>query len=276
MIINQWSPNYNVYPLQVDRSCVSESEFPDFKTGYLRARFTMFSGQANLDSWIPPSRSETKTPIRIIANIIRAIDLPSGDDNGLSDPFVEVEHYGNSKITSICPKTLDPVWNQRVILDSFSIGSSLMPLLINVFDSDSDDPKKEKYEFLGKKVVPLPSELSNETSINVIPKPEWHQLEYSEKLKLGKIMISLQILPMTIKPENLLPLAFNKVKYHLKFKLLGLRNFAGSGIFPIKKPYVKINMAACKGELAASSVLDMMTANSKSGNADANFSEVIK
>lgn len=276
LVFNQLSDDYNVYPFKVDRSCVSEDDFPDYHAGFLRARLTVFSGYLKIDHWIPPSNSDQKTPIRIIANLIRAIDLPSGDDNGLSDPFVELEHYGNTKFSTVCNKTLDPIWNQRIVLDSYSIQDKIMPLIINVYDSDSDDPLKQKYEFLGRKILDVPVVFCTDENKNVVPKPEWYQLENSEKLKMGKIFISLQLFPQTVNPESLFPLAFNKMTYFLKFKLLGLRNYVSAGIFPIKRPYIKINLSACKGEEAASNNLNMLTSNSKSGNSDANFSEIIK
>lgn len=275
-IHNNWSPDYKIHPLKVDRSCVSENDFPDYHAGYLRARFTMFSGSPRLEKWLPPSKSDAKKPLRIIVNLIRGIDLPSGDDDGLSDPFVEVEHYGNTKISTVCNKTLDPVWNQRLILDSYCIEDRIMPLVTNVFDSDSDDPRKQKFEFLGRAVIPLPETLTSEDKVNVVPKLDWYQLENSANLKMGKIMLSIQVMPTTFRIERLLPMAYNKSKYLMKFKLLGLRKYSSSGIFPIKKPYIKINLSACKGESATSSELDLLTANSKSGNSEANFSEIIK
>lgn len=275
-IFNQWSNEYKTYSLKVDRSCVAEEDFQDYRAGYLRARFTMFTGQGNINEWIPPSKSDAKTQVGILVNLIRAIDLPSGDENGLSDPFVEMEHYSRARMSTVCPKTLDPIWNQRILLDTYCINDQIMPLLLTVFDSDSDDPKKLQYEFLGRKIIQVPSVICSEGNINVVPKLEWHELEYSETLQIGKILLSIQLVPITVSPERIIPLAYNRTGYRMKFRLLGLRKYSSSGIFPIKKPYIKINLAACRGELASSSSLDMLTANSKSGNSEANFSEVIK
>lgn len=275
-ILNPTEGNdYSVREMQVDRSYVKEDRFPDYHAGFLRSRIGIFATSPIPSSWSPPPSNPAKTPIRIIANLIRAIDLPSGDEDGFSDPFVEFEHYGTSKISSILTKTLDPMWNERIVIDSYAIEDSLLPLVVNVFDSDSEEPLK-KCDFLGRTYIKLPETATNQDKANVIPNPEWHELSLSSKIKFGKIMLSFQIVTGDLNPQSLIPLTYELTNYYLKFKLFGLRDFQSSGLFTIKKPYIKLNVKTLRADPtdSVSTNLDVVTATSKSGNSNANFSEI--
>lgn len=261
--------------MTVDRSYVSENDFADYMAGFIRVRIGLFGGRevySGTALWGDPACVPQTTKVNLAVNLIRAIDLPSGDDDGLSDPFVEFEHFGTSMITPACIKSLDPMWNQRFIMSSYVIENNLLPLIVNVFDSDSDDMKK--FDFLGRALIKLPDFITKSEDVNVIPKPEWHELYLSSKIKIGKIMLSVQVLQQDWNMK-IMPLAFDMKQYRLKFKLLGLRNFQSSGMLPIKKPYIKMNMSALRVKSSTGTHFDFLTANSMTGNSNANFGDII-
>ena len=265
--------DYAIYPLLIDRSI--DSKMLDHEAGYIRCRYGIFSNGIPVD-WIEPNSNPTASKVSIVANIMRGIELPSADDDGMADPFVELDHAGNKQITNVCDNTLDPSWNQRIVLDSFVFDGAVLPIIVTVHDADSDDPQSNS-EFMGKVVVPMNSSLLGMEMVNIVPPAQWYNLEYSSKIKMGKLLMSFQLFPYNPNLKQLIaPLASRKNKYCLKMQLLGLRNFESHSIFPIKKPYLRINLAALKGEKSDGTDLDYVTANSKKGNSSCNFSEIIK
>lgn len=276
-LVDNKIPDYEIREMIVDRSYVSENDFADHMAGFIRCRLGLFSGMeafSGPETWRDPAIVSQKSPVYLMINLIRAIDLPSGDQDGLSDPFVEFEHFGASSISTVCTKSLDPTWNQRIMFSTTIIEDQLLPLIVNVYDSDSDDMKK--YDFLGRALVKLPERISPKEELNILPKPEWHDLQLTTKIKLGKIMFSLQLfVPDMMMMSMLMPLAYDQQKYRLKFKLLGIRNFQSSTLLPIKKPYIKLNMSVLRMHSTTATNLDFLTAESRTGNSNANFGEVI-
>jgi len=266
--------SYSVYSLQIDRSCVSMDQLGDHEAGYIRLRARVFRGSIPQD-YLPPVVPRA-TPVLILANLIRAVDLPSGDDSGLADPYAQMDHHGSRSISGVCRNTLDPVWNQRIGVEGYILDDTLPPLVLSMYDADDDDPRA-KFEFLGKALVDLPKDVLTADKVNSIPKPQWIDLETSATLKMGRVLISFQIFPLTPDPRaSMLALAFDLQPYRLKLRLLGLRNLQSRGLFPIKKPYIRLNLSGLRTLSSSGTTLDMLTANSKKGNSSANISEIVK
>eukprot|EP00727_Mastigamoeba_balamuthi_P012957 m51a1_g8284 putative pleckstrin domain-containing protein (123) ;mRNA; f:104088-104730 len=80
-----------------------------------------------------------------LVEIVNGRKLPSADVNGLSDPFVIVK-WGNDKSfrTTTQHKTLNPDWNERVLVTSSAIE-------LEVWDQDT----LSSNDFLGKARVAL-------------------------------------------------------------------------------------------------------------------------
>lgn len=49
--------------------------------------------------------------------VMEARDLPAGDKNGFSDPYVILKWKEHKFKTRVIPKTLDPVWNETIELN---------------------------------------------------------------------------------------------------------------------------------------------------------------
>lgn len=224
-------------------------------------------------------------PIMVAVNVFQAKGLPAGDDDGSGDPVVQVYHYGTRQRSSIFLKTLNPVWNERVILATYAIGSFIPPVIINVHDydpkSDSKDPKDMKegtYEFLGNTCIFI-GRKNRVNSLSQIPEPEWYDLKYSKDSIMGRISLSVTIsLPEGQYFRSHVSKMKEDLEKHLvKIRILGLRNLQSSGLIPITKPYIKINttsliLRAGSNETVPYSVLETIP---KQGGSDPNIGEIM-
>ena len=176
--------------------------------------------------------------ISIVIYLFQAKRLAAKDAEGSSDAYIEAYHYGNKARSSICFKTLNPIWNERIILESYIVGSFLAPLILNVYDYDDDGSS----DYLGSTSIILgPDHL--ERDINKVPKAHWYNVRYSKDLVLGKISASFSILDHLAPDEEsrhgeVMALKNDKEDYLLKIKMLGLRNLKGIGGKDVKKPYL--------------------------------------
>lgn len=187
----------------------------------------------------PPLRS-----VVIIINIIQAKSLPSADEDGTADPFIVISHYGNNAKSSIINDTLNPIWNERVFLKSQVVGGFFSPVVINAYDHDESGPA----EFLGSTSLFL-DETDLVEEVGFIPKPGWLDLKYTKKIVIGKIKISASVVDVKNTafiqegiPKKPLKIFQKLEEFHLKLKVLGLRNLKTNGMSSIKKPYVKIEI----------------------------------
>ena len=267
---------YSIYPFIIDRSL--ESDLRDHEAGYLRCRLGIFKQQTP-QTWQPPNPNPAVSKICIVANLFRAINLPSADDDGLSDPYLEFYHHGSRFNSDVCQKVLDPTWNDRVVIESYLYDGNLMPLVVKVFDLDERSGDRAKSDFLGFFFVDdLPSDLTPLDAANTIPKPKWYDICHSHKLKMGRVLLSFQLLEFS--PDlssKLADIELEKTAYKVKIKLLGLRDLESSGVIPVKKPYLKMNISPLKGDGHVPTDYDIITANSKAGSSvkNANIAEVI-
>jgi Ca2+-dependent lipid-binding protein len=88
-------------------------------------------------------------PVVIALNVFQAKELPSGDDDGSGDPVVVAYHYGTLARSTIFKNTLNPIWNERILIPTYIIGNFIPPLIVNVHDYDKKLVGKDEYEFLG-------------------------------------------------------------------------------------------------------------------------------
>lgn len=264
-------PQYKVYPLMIDRS--TNDKLLDYQAGYIRLRVGMFDSQNPIPSdWKKPTGKPEGTPIIVIANLFRGYELASSDEDGLSDAFVEFDHHGSVVRSKVDPSTLDPVWNERVVIPTFTLDNVIVPLLITVFDRDP-----EGQEFMGRAVCDLPTQLVSKDQLNVLPPPKTVELQYSDKIKIGKLLVSFQTVAMIENIQReLRVIEFPKESFIMKFKLLGVRNLQASGVLPVKKPYLKLNTTPLRGEAATGNTMGVMVVNSKQGNENASFAEVLQ
>ncbi|ESZ92386.1 transmembrane protein [Sclerotinia borealis F-4128] len=87
---------------------------------------------------------------KLRVDVLDAVDLPSADRNGYSDPYCKFEFNGNSVFkTKVQKKTLNPAWNEFFELEIPS--RTAAQFVCNVMDWDFGD----KADFLGKAEINL-------------------------------------------------------------------------------------------------------------------------
>ena len=240
----------------------------DHQAGVVRCRFGMFEAEVP-KSWVPPNHPNTKKRVIIVANLFRAIDLPSGDSDGLSDPYVQLSHQNQVFRSDIQTKVLDPLWNQRIVINTYIEDDHIMPLIIKIFDYDGDDKLPD---FLGSVIVDeLPNQTTTLRLLNTIPAPKWYELRYSPTLKFGKILMSFQLTSHSeLVLRNLIQIRPKKKMYKMKVRILAIRELQSSGIFSIKNPYIELNLTSLKGDSNVPMEQDVVTAKSKPKSTDSN------
>ena len=45
-------------------------------------------------------------------------------------------HFGSYTKSSVFPKTLNPSWNEKSVLDSYIVNNSIPPLVLTIWDKD--------------------------------------------------------------------------------------------------------------------------------------------
>jgi hypothetical protein len=103
-------------------------------------------------------------------HIYQCRDLPSGDDDGMSDPYIKVwEQHDNTK-THCIEDNNNPIFFESLEIPVIEAESfdSIPPFILDAYDRDplsSDD-------FIGRCIIPI-SEASY-TEGDDIPVPKWH------------------------------------------------------------------------------------------------------
>ena len=196
----------------------------------------------------PEIKSAVFKKVYIFSNIFQAKSLASGDDDGLSDPVVNLNHFGTNMNTFIFPRTLNPAWNERLLMASWSVNGEMPPLLIKVFDYDAPIVGKDgTYDYLGGCTVNFePEHLTND--INAVPQPTWIDIRQDKNHIMGRLLASFTLVDGdTPLPQNIpRTLSIVKTKFYMKLKILGLRNLQSLGSTPIRRPFIRINMNSLK------------------------------
>lgn len=89
--------------------------------------------------------------IKLLVYLFQAVGLSQSDNTGESDPLVQLYHFGSTVRSSARKQTLCPVWNERLVLQTYMYDFVIPPLLLSVWDVDTAGIiSKESYEFLGQ------------------------------------------------------------------------------------------------------------------------------
>lgn len=277
-LLNPTDDRYSIKAMRVDRS--NFDNIPEYEAGFLRYRAGVFDNNSIPSNWFKPSKSPVLRDIWIISNLYSARNLPSADSNGFSDPKVIFYHLGSQNMSSIIRDTLDPNWSERIAIKTVAVDGYLYPLVVSVYDHDSTALKNSN-EFLGYTLINVNNLLNvNETpptQIDNLPvAPEWYPLSNPVSGNKGKVCISVQLTSVIDQGRynHFKPMVITKDIFKLKLYILGLRNLRPGGLFAVKNPQIRVNMASVnKG--SNTTFADMMTCKPKKGGPDANFNNLI-
>lgn len=218
--------------------------------------------------------------IQIFPNLYMGKNLISADDDGLCDPVVTFYHHGVHVSSSIYMDSLNPVWNERMLIYGKAFGKWIPPVIVKAYDQDQNLIAKDDYECLGVcKVQFSLNDIKLRGDVNEIPPFKTYQIVDDTKLETASLTMSFTVVqhegginPMTIKP-----MLFKRDSYLIKLHILGLRNLQSPGMFNVKNPYIKFHTGSLKnsGNSKGGSAYDILTAKCKKGGPNPSFSELM-
>lgn len=239
-------------------------------------------GDDEVVSWsVPPTIDRSKVyKLSIIGNLFMGRNLISADEDGLCDPTLVFDHLGSKARSSTYFKSLNPVWNERVVINSYLYDTWLPPIIVDCLDRDEHLIASDTFENLGLAIVKLNKKNILRTGDpNLIPKPEWYLVRDESNMTTASLLLSFSML-LTENPvdvRSLYPLTQQREQYLIKLYILGLRDMQSSGLFEVKHPFIKLHIGALKSseKSKGGNAFDIMTSKCKKGGPNASFSDVL-
>jgi hypothetical protein len=202
-----------------------------------------------------------KKAFQLRAHIFLGANLPAGDEDALSDPYLTVTLGGARKKTKVQEHTIYPDWYETVVLDVELPEAYPPDISLSVFDYDTVSSD----EFLGRVTVPLPK-VSNSQAV---PEPQWYRLALREAIAgRGEILASFQLLPQESKSIPLPNIRPSTIDAEIDLGVVGLKEMAPVRLLPVSNPYIKFSVGGSKHATQTRTV--------KGSRGNANFFENIK
>lgn len=238
----------------------SVSSLQEHQSGLLRVKVTCGIERQfgkHLPSWFnnPSLQRPQYTPIKLVCNLFQAKGLLASDESGYSDPILQLYHFGSTIQSAMFPSTLNPIWNQRMVLNTYMVGNYIPSVILNMYDKDEDWLGKRNFEFLGYTIVNIGPELLVKDDFGNIKNPIWYDLCLGKGNPAGKILVAFQIVPQNRWPafeefknsqSQFWRIPVERKRHHLKINILGLRGLESRGLFPVKTAALKIATSSLK------------------------------
>ncbi|KAK9808833.1 hypothetical protein WJX72_004641 [[Myrmecia] bisecta] len=98
----------------------------------------------------------------VLVKLVRANDLPAADSTGVSDPYVKLKLMSEKHKSTIKPKTLAPVWDEK--FEWLNVPKEGSQLTLEVFDNDAFGED----EYLGMAEIEISSEVAASPTSKVL------------------------------------------------------------------------------------------------------------
>lgn len=265
-------------------------------SGFLNARFAVtteqglsgIKGITSLDNeeeiipWSSEPRIDRSSVRRlsIIVNLYMGRNLISADEDGLCDPTLMFDHLGSTARSSTYSKSLNPVWNERIVIASYLYDNWLPPLIVKCLDRDERLIGGDAFESLGVAIVKLgKSQVLKSGDPNALPKPDWYLVRDELGANTASLLLGVAVLvaEAPVDPRSLAPLALPRDRFLLKLYILGLRDLQSAGLFAVKRPFLKFHAGALKSSAQSKggNAFDILTSRCKKGGPNASFADVL-
>ncbi|XP_077973068.1 myoferlin-like isoform X2 [Styela clava] len=197
-------------------------------------------------------------PIQLRVYLYQARDLLSMDQDSLSDPFIFVSFMDRCERTRVIENSLNPVWNQTLIIDLNYYGdlnhlrSSCPDIIVEVFDKDDIG----SLEFMGSAAFQPQFKIDPEDS--TMPKLAWYDI-HKGNADAGNLLACAELLvkypgrilplppprqmniyriPIGIKPEL--------QRTAIELMIWGVRNMKAFELLSVDKPSVVVEIGDVK------------------------------
>ena len=190
----------------------------------------------------------------IICNLYMTKEFVAGDDNGTSDPFVEITMEGKTQSSSVKYDQINGSWNESIVFRNISFDindiSSWPIVYMRVLDEDviSNDPLGYSYIWLSETSYKI-------NSIDNID-PKWHQFRLCNSDRpQGKVLLSFYILEnnnSNSKSRDQFKMLNDKIAniklcpdmdlYNFSINVVGLRKLEPLGILPVRRSYIHFDL----------------------------------
>ena len=166
---------------------------------------------------------------KIRAYLYQCKDLPAADDNGSSDPYIEVwSSDKNKSLTPFIEDNCNPIFFSALeIYYDYQTPADAPPIILNIWDKD--EGVLESDDFIGRAVIYLKDAAISDN--DSIPEPKWHNIimGFSDnEPSIGQVLCSFSIVPDDFQFK--VPIAYMNIAEYLEFKeytievnVLGLR-----------------------------------------------------
>ena len=183
--------------------------------------------------------------------IFQCRDLPSADDDGSSDPFLQIFNTdGDDVRSSVIDDNLNPIYYESRTFDyEFNGGiKNAPPIIISAFDTDAGFISSSN-DYLARAVIYLDNASVNEDETQ-IPDPKWHDFKFGIKStdpSCGQILCSFTVLDagkeFTIPDEEVdIKSKVLSKEYSVMLNVLGLRDLKSAGLLPVQKAFVQFDL----------------------------------
>lgn len=188
-------------------------------------------------------------PIVIIIELFQAKQLICVESDGMPDTYVDFYHFGSNVQSKLIVDSLNPCWNEKLVLKSYRVNGKTPNLVVNLYDRDKNALGQSKDELIGWSEISLPmtSYIEDEDNIN-FDSPWWRHLTVLGDIKAGQILLRVKWSLLSTFKKNVdyiekasEPLNFPKCNYNIKATVLGLRALKVKSLFSIKKSQINFD-----------------------------------
>lgn len=149
---------------------------------------------------------EEKHHFQCRAHIFRAKFKVGADKSGLSDPYIRVIIFGQSKITQSKKATLCPVWDETLLFPKITLfgpaqfyRDNPIPIIVEAFDKETS----RRSELIGRSFVQPVVKVSEEEykPPRFPPKLKWEIIQF-ESREVGQILMAIEFLELSANFED--------------------------------------------------------------------------
>lgn len=206
-----------------------------------------------------PTASKNVHPAKLFFNLYQCRDLQASDLEGQSDPYIEVYCNGESAISDVIYRTINPMWYCILQIElKVAAENNETPILVYVRDRDNDTDD----DLIGFCIFTLGQALRDSPTPQP---PTWRDLTLG-KVNGGKLLSSLNFYTssLNVRVYNIEPECIEAIA---EINCLGLRDLTPAvGWLPVNKAFIKFDLNSIQLPSQKMSIRNVETQPGESGS----------